>query len=402
MTLQQVLDGDLCSGCGLCASIMGPDRAEMALLPPGYLRPVMHEKPTPAEESILAQACPGVRVAMPAESDQMTTDWGPVNAVFTGYAKDGILRHRASSGGMISALLQTLLDQPQGPRFVVHIGADPNIPWLNAVGESRSAADILGRAGSRYAPSAPLLGLLGHLERGEKFVVVGKPCDIAALRAYGKHDARVNACVSAMISFMCGGIPSETGIRMLLRRIGAPPDEVTHFRYRGNGWPGEATALLGSGEARSISYAQSWGEVLSKHMQLRCKICADGSGMSADIVCADAWYGDERGYPLFNEQEGRSLILVRNVRGQTILDLAIGRGAVAVENTSINNVLAMQPFQARRTRLTLSRLLAMRLVGRSVPDYAGMRLIRSAIRAGFKANLRSFLGTLYRGLRGRL
>src|SRR3712207_7050821 len=38
----------------------------------------------------------------------------------------------------------------------------------------------------------------------------------------------------------------------------------------------------------------------------RCKICPDGTGEFADIVCADAWYGKD-GYPDFAEREGRSL-----------------------------------------------------------------------------------------------
>ena len=51
-----------------------------------------------------------------------------------------------------------------------------------------------------------------------------------------------------------------------------------------------------------MSYAQSWGEILTKHVQFRCKVCPDGSGGFADVACADAWYGDERGYPSFEEE----------------------------------------------------------------------------------------------------
>ena len=46
-------------------------------------------------------------------------------------------------------------------------------------------------------------------------------------------------------------------------------------------------------------------------MQFRCKICPDGVGGAADVVCADAWECDEAGYPLFDERDGSSLILSR-------------------------------------------------------------------------------------------
>jgi coenzyme F420 hydrogenase subunit beta len=37
-----------------------------------------------------------------------------------------------------------------------------------------------------------------------------------------------------------------------------------------------------------MSYADSWGGILSRHVQFRCKICPDGTGGFADVVCADA------------------------------------------------------------------------------------------------------------------
>ena len=52
---------------------------------------------------------------------------------------------------------------------------------------------------------------------------------------------------------------------------------------------------------RTMSYHNSWGKILSRHVQHRCKICADGTGNPADLVCADAWHADDEGYPLFEE-----------------------------------------------------------------------------------------------------
>ena len=70
----------------------------------------------------------------------------------------------------------------------------------------------------------------------------------------------------------------------LLKALDADPAEVVGFRYRGNGWPGFATAVLRDGTERKMSYHDSWGKVLSKHVQHRCKICADGTGIAADII----------------------------------------------------------------------------------------------------------------------
>jgi coenzyme F420 hydrogenase subunit beta len=217
-----------------------------------------------------------------------------------------------------------------------------------------------------------------------------------------RHDPRVDQLVVAMIAFMCGGVPSARGVELLVRKMGADPADVRAFRYRGNGWPGRATALTGDGREHSLSYHESWGGVLSKHVQLRCKICADGVGMSADLVCADAWYGDNKGYPSFEEQDGRSLVLGRTPRGQALIDAAVASGHLQTEPLDGREIDRMQPYQMRRTRLTLSRLMAMRLSLRAATSYRGGSLLRFARRAGFGANLKSFLGTLARVARGRM
>lgn len=402
MLLATVLKANLCSGCGLCAAVLGPSRATMAMSEPGFLRPVLTGEPTPAENALIADICPGSRVHLPdGRIDAEFPEWGPLESVATGHAADVSLRQAASSGGALSAILEHLLLSGQA-RYVLQVAASEDVPWLNRMTRSMTDGQIRHASGSRYAPSAPLAAIIACLEEGQPFVVVGKPCDIAALRAYARHDPRVGQLVVAMIGFMCGGIPSETGIRQLIGKMGAAPDDVKAFRFRGNGWPGKAVARTASGEEFSISYAQSWGGVLSKHVQLRCKICADGTGMSADIVCADAWYGDDSGYPKFDEQEGRSLVLGRTPLGDAIIAAARQAGRLTTEPLATRDIALMQPSQLRRTRQTLSRLLAMRLAGRPATRFHGRSLWPFAARAGLKSNLKGFLGTMLRAVKGRL
>lgn len=403
LPFSEVIGGDLCSGCGLCTAMVGTARGRMVMTGDGYLRPEIPDGLSGAEEVVFAEICPGSRVHLPQGNQMLDArpEWGPLLAVRTGHATDPELRHHASSGGALSALLNILLESGEAG-FVLHIGANVEVPWLNQEAISHDSAGVLAASGSRYAPSAPLAGVLARLEDGIPFIVVGKPCDIAALRAYARHDARVDRLVVAMIAFMCGGIPSEAGIRKLIGKMGATPEEVTAFRFRGDGWPGKATANTADGGRHAISYARSWGEVLSKHVQLRCKICADGIGMSADVVCADAWYGGDDGYPRFEEEAGRSLVLARTARGLALVDKAEGAGKMVTEPLAPGEIEKMQPYQLRRTRLTLSRLMGMRLAGRAVPAFTGRSLLGFAWSAGLVANIRSFAGALLRAARGRL
>lgn len=131
---------------------------------------------------------------------------------------------------------------------------------------------------------------------------------MAALRALGTHDARVSARFPVMLSFFCAGVPSLEGAAGILKALEVEEVEMDLFRYRGQGWPGRTTATRKDGTESSMSYHDSWGNILSRHVQHRCKICADGAGAAADVVCVDARKADADGYPLFEEEDGINLI----------------------------------------------------------------------------------------------
>jgi coenzyme F420 hydrogenase subunit beta len=151
-----------------------------------------------------------------------------------------------------------------------------------------------------------------------------------------------------------------------------------------------------------MSYAESWGGVLSRHVQFRCKICPDGIGEFADIVCADAWACDERGYPLFDEAEGVSLILSRTRLGERLVDRAMAGGALSAQPFDMARLASVQPGQTRRKRALAARLAALALSLRPVPRFRGFGLLRAARGAGVAGLAREFLGLMRRSATGRL
>ena len=399
-TISRALEGQLCSGCGLCASL-GGDAVTMAMTPPGYLRPVQTDSLPPPVEAAVAATCPALTIEEHPVAPNDDPLWGPWFSIGTGHSTDPALRHQASSGGMISALLTHALATGQVD-FVVQTGADPEAPLANRTIVSTDAAEVFAAAGSRYTASAPLAELERWLAMPGKFAFVGKPCDVSALRARARHDPRIDAKVPVMLAFFCAGIPSAEGTRRILDRLGVAESDVATFRYRGDGWPGYATATRADGTSERMSYADSWGDILSKQVQFRCKICPDAVGGDADVAAADAWYGDDRGYPSFEEQEGRSLVMARTASGQALLDGAIAAGAVATTPLALGEIALMQPSQARRKRQVLSRLAALKLAGRPVPRYRGVQIWSAAKQEPLVAQAKSFAGLLRRIFQKRL
>jgi coenzyme F420 hydrogenase subunit beta len=320
--------------------------------------------------------------------------------MWTGHATDPELRFRGASGGGLSALLAWLL-QSGRVDAVLQTTAEPDNPIGKHAVVSRSRANIKGAAGSRYAPSAPLAALAEVLAGTERYAFVGKPCDVAALRALSAEDPRVTARIPYILSFFCAGVPSESGAREVLTALGTDPARTAAFRYRGQGWPGMATATAHDGTELQMSYHDSWGRILSRHVQHRCKICADGTRTAADLVCADAWESDSEGYPVFAERDGVSLIVARTTTGAEILEAAHATGALTAAPFDPAALAPIQPGQRNRRQALLARLAALWFLKLPVPDYRGLQLRTAARKNPIQANLKNFLGTLRRGLRTR-
>ena len=393
-TVDRVVQGRLCTGCGLCAAV-SDGGIVMGSSPDGFNRPRQLSPVDDACEAIIAQACPGAVVAAWPKAPNLHPVWGPYYGVYTGYATAADVRFTGSSGGAVTALAVHALTSGLVDR-VIHVIADPADPAGNLVRCSTSPAEVIEGAGSRYISSSPLADIDRVLADGGSAAFVGKPCDVSALRRLALSDPRVDRYIPLMLAFFCAGIPSRHAVDRVLGAVGVPAAELAAFRYRGNGWPGQATATARDGRVAQMSYEESWGDYLSKEVQFRCKICPDAVGGVADIACADAWYGGETGYPTFDELDGRSLIVSRTARGQAILDQAVADKAVAMVALAITEIDLMQPSQAQRKYAVRARMAALTATLQPRPSTHGLSVEAASRLAGLKDQARNFLGTMRR------
>lgn len=387
--LARVARGDLCAGCGACAAL-APGAVRMVERG-GFPRPEVVASPGPEAEAAIGATCPGLGMTQAAGGRARDPLWGPTVALWQGHARDPALRHAGASGGALSAILVHLIESGAVDAAIA-IAPDPADPRANATVTLRDRAGVLAAAGSRYAPSAPLAGLGALLEGPERHAFVGKPCDVAALRAWARLDPRIDARIPWMLSFFCAGVPGLGGASELLAALGVAERDLAALRYRGHGWPGRATARRRDGSEASMSYAESWGAILSRHVQWRCRICPDGTGGFADLVAADAWECDAAGYPVFEERPGVSLLVARTERGRALAEAAAAAGHVALAPFEAGRIAAIQPGQLRRKRVALARLWAMAAAGRPVPRFRGFDLWRAARTGPAGDFLRNFLG----------
>lgn len=388
----EVVGNQNCSGCGACVLIdprlaMGTDTA-------GFARPVVAHPDASVEDESAASAefrrvCPGVTVRREsARAARVDPLFGPWIGVWRAHATDPDIRHRGSSGGVITALAGYLLETGQVGR-VLAAGQDARRPMGSTDVTATSADEVRPTAGSRYAPVSIAANTTALAPDS---LVVAKPCEASALR---ELNAARDLDRPLTLSFFCAGVPSRHATERLVQALGVAAEDVAALRYRGHGWPGAFTVRDLEGNETSCSYQESWGDVLGKAVQWRCKICPDGVGEASDITAGDFWDTDERGYPTFADAPGQSVLISRTPRGHSVVLAALAAGAIAATPADIADLAAVQPLQTSRRRTLRGRLLGARIAGRSVPRYVGFPLTRLGL-ANSRASLRAGRGTYAR------
>lgn len=382
--ISRVVAAGNCSGCGLCTRL--DSGLEMRLDDDGFARPQRTGTGETAADAVrtFRAACPGVTVsAQRPEGSTRHPTMGPVVQAWAGWAADPEIRHRGSSGGVLTALAAWLVATGEAPA-VIAAAASETQPRRTVSITLTTRAQALAAAGSRYGPVSNAAAQQSAPAPG---AIIGKPCEVSALRAaqsrpQGAADPNVATPAAApplLLSFFCAGTPSQLATDALAAELGvARESPVRELWYRGRGWPGRFTVVPESGQSVSTSYDESWGQHLGRAVQWRCKICPDGVGESADVSAADLWDADERGYPSFEEGEGVSAIVARTRRGHELVLRAIEAGILVVRPLDIERLAAVQPLQNDRRQTLVGRLLGTRLAGGSVPRYRGFSLWRLA------------------------
>jgi len=384
---------NLCIGCGLCHSEINVSFEKKET---GFLK--IKEPLTEDQEVFIDRVCP---VLGKNGADNHITDiWGKRKAIYQGFATDTEVRRKASSGGMITALGMYLLSSRKVDG-VIHISRDENTVYGTKTIISTTYKEIIKSLGSRYSISSPWYDLKHLVESDKKYLAIGKPCDIAALKS-AQTNLGLYPNIIYLISFFCAGMPSDRANRTLLRELKCTEDNCRSLDYRGNGWPGYAVAVDSEGHEHQMEYSNSWGGILGRDVHNFCRICNDGIGLNADISCGDGWYIKDN-KPDFSEHDGRNIVIARNDKGEKLLQEAQDAGYINVSPwDDVSELKVIQYYQYTRRATMRAKLMAYRLFGKTTPEYDRKTVNELSKLIPFKKRVHIFLGTVKRAVKGRI
>ncbi|CAM4197512.1 Coenzyme F420 hydrogenase/dehydrogenase, beta subunit C-terminal domain [Zobellia nedashkovskayae] len=365
-SLEKVVSGGYCTGCGACAfatstnmnineygeyvpdlgSIEKKDaqtieRAEFVCpsLNPDY------------NENVLANTFLG------SDNDNKSQFIGPYQNVYGGFVTEADYRNRGTSGGFGTYIGAALFESGMIDG-VIHVKesqrTDASDPFFK-YGLSTSLEEIQNGARTKYhvIELSEILNLIQ--EKPGKYLLIGVPCMIKAIRRIQLKDAFVKESIKYTLALVCGHLKSVNWTLSLAWGKGITPEKATKFKYRtkGEGIPARAYVFTAYSDAQEIvedSANVIGGKFNQGALMLEaCDFCDDVVGETADITVGDAWL------PQFEiDAQGTNMLIIRNKEINELLQKCIKEEKVNLVNLTEDDAKYAQAGGFRQRREGLS------------------------------------------------
>ncbi len=188
---------------------------------------------------------------------------------------------------------------------VLTMKPDPADPWKPEPVLITRASDLAQCRGMRMG-YAPLLALLEPAIRSgvKRLAVIGIPCQVYALRALERELGLEKLYV---IGTPCSDNTTTENFHRFLSLLEQDPARITYLEFRADY---HVELRYDDGRRRTIAFLQlPLSDLPADFFPLTCKTCVDYTNSLSDITVG------------YMGGEGQQWLLVRNARGQQMLDL---------------------------------------------------------------------------------
>ena len=319
----------LCVGCGVCQGMCPRKAIRMTRVEDDVCLPEVSEKRCNHCGQCI-RVCPGWQVnydelnmfVFGKTSEDLLL--GNYSDCYVGHATNYSVRRKASSGGIVTALLAFALKKRIIDGVIVtasglHGDLEPQVIIV------RSEEELLASSGSKYCP-VPIGTVIPQIMSHEgKFAVVGLPCHFHGIRKAEMSNETFRKRIVLHVGLFCSNMTSFEGTTCLLRKMQVDRNNVESLSYRRHGWLGEMSVSLKNGEQKKIPYERYWDCFFGNHFftPWRCLFCTDATNELADISIGDPWL------PQFkNQKMGKSLIVLRTQEAADLLRKCSAEGDI--------------------------------------------------------------------------
>ena len=366
-----VIKPDLCTRCGICIGVC-PVSA-ISLGSKNY--PLLTGRCTNC--SLCVKSCPGADIDFPLLSHQVFNQnydpdilQGHVEETFIAHAKNDVIRSTGTSGGLVTALLISLLNNKTINGAVV-AGSSPDDPCKIKGILATTPEELLDAAKSKYCITSSMDALQIVRKKKGRFAVVGLPCQVQGLRKLMSCDSSLKKKIFCIFGLYCHCNMEPYVQQDILKNQGIDPNDITKFNFRGGIWPGGFHVVKKNGSElplHSTLYTTILNILFKIYGAPRCYLCIDALSEYADISFGDFWANDYKGD--LNKLERCTLVSQRTEKGKEILQKAIEDNAIVLHHLSptryskrITNMVT-----GKKNR-SLARIDRLKDKGLPVPEY---------------------------------
>ena len=374
-TIVSVVKNGLCTGCGTCIALCPRNAIKLTIdIRKGIYTPILNEEKC-NNCGVCTDVCPGHEVDFETlnkeifEKEPEDKLIGNYINCYYGYSTDNDIRYNCASGGLItqllvSALEEGIIDGALVTRMKMDKPLEPE-PFI-----ARTREELIESSKSKYCPVPANIALKEILDKEGRYAIVGLPCHIHGAIKAEMVNNKLRRRIVLHLGIWCSTTCSFLATEFVLKKFGIDKDKIIKIDYRGEGWPGGMSIHLKDGTKKFIELGEYWDDNFASFSPHRCRLCCDANAELADIS-----FGDFRGHNMYsNAQAGVSGIISRNDTGEAVLDRMLSKLEIEIFRINSCDVAASQGyFNSKKCINAQFRLLS--LVGKKYPHYNNQLLI---------------------------
>lgn len=389
---------EACTGCGACAAICPKDSITMQPDDEGFLYPVT-DAHVCTDCGLCRQTCPvNPKETFPNKRASAARGSKPLS-VFASWHLDENIRRDSSSGGVFTALAESILAKGGA---VVGAAFDDQFVVRHILIESSD--DLHRLRSSKYVQSevfqALYLQIRDQLKQGRPVLFSGTPCQVAGLRKFLLRDYNGLYCCD----IVCHGVPSPRLFASYIQANLKSDNELktVSFRDKSKGWRNFCVRLIWQHGEQYVIQSNQYLAMFLLNYALRpsCYECNfTNTSRPGDLTIGDFW-GVAKKYPEYDrDDKGTSLVLVNTKKGKAWLadsHPSLFLGSADLDTAIASNPMLIHPCQRPSERETFYLDLKSLPFAAMVRKYRFHRLTRFRIFAGkAKRELKSVIRRLF-------
>lgn len=241
-----------CYGCGICAVVCSQKIIEISLNSDGFYEPHITDTTKCTNCSLCMDVCA-------YSHDELSVNNSPKKS-YAAWSKENAVRRKCSSGGVGFEVGRYLLSQGYkvcGVRYNVNTNRAEHYI-------ATTVEELIPSIGSKYIQSYTVDGFRS-INRNEKYLVVGTPCQIDSFRRY-IHKFKKNDNFILM-DFFCHGVPSMLVWDKYVKWAESKVGKLTYVSWRNKftGWHDSwAMSIDGMKTAKAVDWHDPYDVLITE------------------------------------------------------------------------------------------------------------------------------------------